>query len=171
GLNGLDRTRVLFNVDTAALHVENISLQGSILAPRTDLYFANGNIEGQTFAHHIHAPSSAEWHDFRFAGLTCPAPSDDGDEGGDDDGGEEGGVSTGGTGTAFVCDGACLGATALGPYQNSGGLGTGERWFKVSGALWGWQASEVWARQIEVNGVVVGPGQMPLPDKAADGAW
>jgi len=60
---------------------------------------------------------------------------------------------------------ACFNATPLSRYQNSGFLGTGERWFVVTDEPAGWQATNVQDRQIRVNGVLVTPGQMPLPPK------
>lgn len=60
---------------------------------------------------------------------------------------------------------ACFNATPLSRYQNSGFLGTGERWFVVTEEPNGWQATNVTGRQIRVNGVLVTPGQMPLPAK------
>lgn len=64
----------------------------------------------------------------------------------------------------FQCTGACLNATPIARQQNSGPFGTtGERWFVVNTNINGWQASEVQGRTIRVNGVVVTPGQMPLP--------
>ena len=59
----------------------------------------------------------------------------------------------------------CFSATPLSRYQNSGSLGTGERWFVVTDEPNGWQASNVQGRQIRVNGVLVTQGQMPLPAK------
>lgn len=66
---------------------------------------------------------------------------------------------------------ACYDATPLARNQQSGSFETtGEKWFTVSEAPYGWQASEVTGRTIRVNGVVVTPGQMPLP-AAVDGKW
>jgi hypothetical protein len=64
----------------------------------------------------------------------------------------------------FQCTGGCLSATPLARNVNSGPFNTlGERWFVVTGPINGWQASETAGRTIRVNGVVVTPGQMPLP--------
>ncbi|HEY0466191.1 MAG TPA: carbohydrate-binding domain-containing protein, partial [Polyangiaceae bacterium] len=64
----------------------------------------------------------------------------------------------------YQCTGGCLTATPLARNQNSGSFNTtGERWFVVSDSINGWQASEMAGRTIRVNGVVVTPGQMPLP--------
>jgi len=64
----------------------------------------------------------------------------------------------------FQCTGPCVSATPIARNQNSGAFGTtGERWFVVNTNINGWQASEVQGRTIRVNGVVVTPGQMPLP--------
>ena len=60
---------------------------------------------------------------------------------------------------------ACFNATPLSRYQNSGFLGTGERWFVVTDEPNGWQPTNVQGRQIRVNGVLVTSGQMPLPAK------
>ena len=57
----------------------------------------------------------------------------------------------------------CSNATPLVRYQYSGAFGTGERWFVVSDTIAGWQANGVYDRIIRVNGVVVRPGEMPLP--------
>jgi hypothetical protein len=74
------------------------------------------------------------------------------------------GVSFAVEAAAFQCSGACLSATAINRDQSSGSFGTtGERWFVVSTNVNGWQASEVQGRTIRVNGVVMTPGQMPLP--------
>lgn len=71
----------------------------------------------------------------------------------------------------FVCSGACASATSLSRYVNSGPFGTtSERWFVVTDNISGWQASQVAGRTITVNGVVVTPGQLPLPAKV-DGAY
>lgn len=59
---------------------------------------------------------------------------------------------------------ACYDAVPLAKHQQSGSFETtGEKWFVVTDAIYGWQASEVAGRTIRVNGVVVTPGQMPLP--------
>ncbi|MFL5307626.1 MAG: hypothetical protein ACJ8F1_20570, partial [Polyangia bacterium] len=59
---------------------------------------------------------------------------------------------------------ACYDATPLSRYQNSGPIGTAEKWFVVTdNPINGWNASSVGSRQIRVNGVLVSPGQMPLP--------
>lgn len=68
--------------------------------------------------------------------------------------------------SGFVCTGACASATSLSRYQNSGPFGTtGERWFVVTDDINGWQASQIAGRTISVNGVVVAPGESPLPAK------
>ena len=74
------------------------------------------------------------------------------------------GVSFAVDASGFQCTGACLSATPLARNQNSGAFGTtGERWFVVNTTINGWQASEMAGRTIRVNGVLVTPGQMPLP--------
>jgi hypothetical protein len=60
---------------------------------------------------------------------------------------------------------ACADATPLARYQHSGNVGSAERWFVVTEEIAGWSASELGARELRVNGVLVTPGQMPLPPK------
>lgn len=57
-------------------------------------------------------------------------------------------------------------AIPLAKYEQLGGVGfgtTGEVWYSATSDLTGWQASQIAGRTIEVNGVPVSPGQMPLP--------
>lgn len=64
----------------------------------------------------------------------------------------------------FICEGACLTATPMARWQQSGVFGNSEGvWFVAGSDLSGWQASEVPGRTIEVNGVEVVSGEMPLP--------
>lgn len=73
--------------------------------------------------------------------------------------------------SSFQCTGACQSATPLARNQSSGAFGTTrERWFVVSTNINGWQASEMAGRTIRVNGVLVTPGQMPLPP-AVNGSY
>jgi hypothetical protein len=63
----------------------------------------------------------------------------------------------------FECLGACNLATALTPEENAVLNTTGEKWYVVDAPIDGWQASEMAGRTIEVNGVTVISGQVPLP--------
>lgn len=64
--------------------------------------------------------------------------------------------------SSFQCTGACLQAI---PMSGSAATlnTTGDAWYKVDRRLEGWQISEFEGRTIEVNGEVVTPGQVPLP--------
>ncbi len=69
---------------------------------------------------------------------------------------------------SFVCSGDCLNAQVA---TWGGNLNTtAEVWFVTTGPINGWQASEVQDRVIEVNGLVVNNGQVPLV-AAADGKY
>jgi hypothetical protein len=68
-------------------------------------------------------------------------------------------------GSAFVCQGNCLSAQPVARYQNAVLNTTGEKWFVVDDMILGWQASESAGRIISVNGIVLQPGQMPLPPR------
>ncbi len=80
-LNGLTRDRLLFNLPNAtSLLVENISFQGSILAPNAALTHRSANIEGNVIVGSVgalDAPAGGEYHfgpgGFGFDGLT-PVP-------------------------------------------------------------------------------------------------
>ena len=63
-VTGTDRQHVVFNFpDAAALEVSGISVQGSILAPKAEVAFNNGNIEGTLVADDL--AGNGEFHHFR----------------------------------------------------------------------------------------------------------
>jgi choice-of-anchor A domain-containing protein len=75
------------------------------------------------------------------------------------------------TGASFVCTGTCLGFATLSKNQNSNNLGEGERWFKVTDAVAGWQVSNLASRTITVNGIATTAGGTLPPRNTADNAW
>src|SRR5205823_1898109 len=73
-VSGTDRQHVLFNFAAATtLTVAGISVQGSVLAPRADVTFNNGNLEGTLVAKSV--TGSGEFHNFPpQVQLPAPAP-------------------------------------------------------------------------------------------------
>jgi choice-of-anchor A domain-containing protein len=67
-VNGTPRTNVLWNMPSAhSLHMNGISIQGSILAPNAAINFSNGNFEGTVVGHSW--VGSGEGHDCIFTGC------------------------------------------------------------------------------------------------------
>lgn len=73
-LSGVSAHDIVWNLeDQTALTIHGISVQGSILAPKADVQFDNGNIEGTLVA--ASAAGGGQFHDFRFGGeVDCPPP-------------------------------------------------------------------------------------------------
>ncbi len=71
---GATKNNVIFNLYQATdVSMSGISFQGSMLAPLADLYFTNGNIEGQLIVKNWYMPAgttAGEVHDYLFNG--CP---------------------------------------------------------------------------------------------------
>lgn len=66
-LNGVDRQHVLFNFYNAtSLTLNSISVQGTILAPKADINFAGGNIDGTLIGKNIYG--QGESHLYLFQG-------------------------------------------------------------------------------------------------------
>lgn len=73
--------------------------------------------------------------------------------------------------SSFSCTGACLNAKQVEAPNVTMTLNSlDEAWFVMTSLPDGWQASEMADRQIQVNGVNVYAGQIPLP-AAIDGKW
>ncbi|MFK7927165.1 MAG: choice-of-anchor A family protein [Myxococcota bacterium] len=71
GVSGVGNTDVLWAVhDMTDLDIRNVSLQGSLLAPNTDVTFDNGNIDGQLISASL--KGTGEAHLVSFAGDICP---------------------------------------------------------------------------------------------------
>lgn len=67
---GTDSQHVIFNMSQAeTVYMSGISLQGTLLAPRADLTFENGNAEGQTIVYNL-VSGGGEYHPYYFEG--CP---------------------------------------------------------------------------------------------------
>jgi choice-of-anchor A domain-containing protein len=67
-LQGIDRTRVLFNFyEAQTITLTNIGVEGSVLAPNADLYLTNGGMNGNTIARSFNTYST-EPHWYPFAG-------------------------------------------------------------------------------------------------------
>jgi choice-of-anchor A domain-containing protein len=67
---GTDSQHVIFNMPQAeTVFMSGISLQGTLLAPRADLNFENGNAEGQTIVYNL-VTGGGEYHPYYFEG--CP---------------------------------------------------------------------------------------------------
>lgn len=73
-LNGVDKQHVLYNFsDATNLTIESIGVLGTILAPRADVDFVSGNIDGTMIANNL--TGNGESHLFLFEGnLPAPAP-------------------------------------------------------------------------------------------------
>lgn len=66
-LNGVDKTKVLFNfVNATQIQASGFSFSGSVLAPTANLNFSNGNLEGNLIAQSV--SGSGEFHNYRYAG-------------------------------------------------------------------------------------------------------
>jgi choice-of-anchor A domain-containing protein len=67
---GTDSQHVIFNMPQAeTVFMSGLSLQGTLLAPRADLNFENGNAEGQTIVYNL-VTGGGEYHPYYFEG--CP---------------------------------------------------------------------------------------------------
>lgn len=67
---GTDSQHVIFNMAQAeTIFMSGISLQGTLLAPRAELNFENGNAEGQTIVWNL-TTGGGEYHPYYFEG--CP---------------------------------------------------------------------------------------------------
>jgi len=67
---GTDSQHVMFNMPQAeTVFMSGISLQGTLLAPRADLTFENGNAEGQVIVYNL-VTGGGEYHPYYFTG--CP---------------------------------------------------------------------------------------------------
>jgi choice-of-anchor A domain-containing protein len=67
---GTDSQHVIFNMPQAeTIFMSGLSLQGTLLAPRADLNFENGNAEGQTIVNNL-ISGGGEYHPYYFEG--CP---------------------------------------------------------------------------------------------------
>ena len=67
---GTDSQHVIFNMPEAeTVFMSGLSLQGTLLAPRADLTFADGNAEGQTIVYNL-VSGGGEYHPYYFEG--CP---------------------------------------------------------------------------------------------------
>ena len=67
---GTDSQHVMFNMPQAeTIFMSGISLQGTLLAPRADLNFENGNAEGQVIVYNL-VTGGGEYHPYYFEG--CP---------------------------------------------------------------------------------------------------
>jgi choice-of-anchor A domain-containing protein len=67
---GTDSQHVIFNMPQAeTIFMSGLSLQGTLLAPRADLNFENGNAEGQTIVYNL-VTGGGEYHPYYFEG--CP---------------------------------------------------------------------------------------------------
>lgn len=74
-LNGIDRTRVLYNfVDATTLSTAGVGIQGSVLAPWASVTQSGGSIDGQWIvASHL---GNIEEHHFPFVGnINVPEPA------------------------------------------------------------------------------------------------
>ena len=70
-LNGVDKQHVLYNFSNAStLGMSGIGVLGSLLAPRADVNFGYGNIDGTLIANNITGPG--ESHHFLFQGNLPP---------------------------------------------------------------------------------------------------
>lgn len=70
-VSGVSNTDILWVVhDMGSLDIDNVSLQGTLLAPNTDVEFDNGNIDGQLIAATL--KGSGEPHKVTFDGDICP---------------------------------------------------------------------------------------------------
>ena len=66
-LNGLDKSKVLFNfVEATQVKTTGFSFAGSVLATNSDFSFDNGNVEGQFIANSVQG--SGEFHNITFNG-------------------------------------------------------------------------------------------------------
>lgn len=66
-LNGLDKSKVLFNfVEATQVQTKGFSFAGSVLATYADFSFNNGNVEGQFIANSV--AGSGEFHNIKFNG-------------------------------------------------------------------------------------------------------
>ncbi len=65
-LNGIDRSKVLFNFyEATSLTIQNVGVEGSVLAPDTDLYLTNGGMNGNTIARSYNTQNTEpHWHPF-----------------------------------------------------------------------------------------------------------
>jgi choice-of-anchor A domain-containing protein len=67
-LSGVRREQVLLNFPSAIeLTIEGVGVQGTILAPRADLRFSNGSIDGTLIGRSLQG--TGESHDHRFTGC------------------------------------------------------------------------------------------------------
>lgn len=72
-LSGVDKQHVLFNFhDATTLLLDQIGVLGTILAPRADVNFAGGAIDGTLIANNLTGPG--ESHHFLFQGQLPPVP-------------------------------------------------------------------------------------------------
>jgi choice-of-anchor A domain-containing protein len=70
-VNGVNKQNVLFNFYNAAtLNMHSIGVNGSLLAPRADVNFGFGNIDGTLIAYNLTGPG--ESHHFPFQGNLPP---------------------------------------------------------------------------------------------------
>ncbi len=70
-LNGVDKQHVLYNFSNAStLGISGIGVLGSLLAPRADVNFGYGNIDGTLMAYNLTGPG--ESHHFPFLGELPP---------------------------------------------------------------------------------------------------
>ena len=71
-INGTDKTKVLYNFSqaTGGLTLNGLGVQGSVLAPYSNLTFNGGHIDGTLIANNLFNGGSGggESHDFQFAG-------------------------------------------------------------------------------------------------------
>jgi choice-of-anchor A domain-containing protein len=70
-VNGVSKQNVLFNFyNAASINMHSIGVNGSLLAPRADVNFGYGNIDGTLIAYNLTGPG--ESHHFPFQGSLPP---------------------------------------------------------------------------------------------------